>query len=81
MLTISSSKVYVDLYSALSRLISKALVLRLTVSVEHGLVADRQTHEYGIYRASIALRSKKMTVLDGKYSAKPKTRPTWPTIR
>jgi len=34
------------------------VILRLATSVEHCLVTDRQTHEYGIYHASMALRGK-----------------------
>jgi len=30
------------------------MILHLAISVEHRLVTDRQTHDYGIYRASMA---------------------------
>jgi len=30
------------------------MILELTVSVEHQLVTNRQTHNYGIYRANMA---------------------------
>ena len=30
------------------------VILRLAVSVEYRLVIDRQTHDYGIHRASMA---------------------------
>ena len=33
---------------------------RLAVSVEHRLVTDRQTYDYGIYRASMASRGKNL---------------------
>jgi len=51
------------------------VILRLALSVEHGLVTDRQTHEYGIIALAWRHMVKKMTVLDGKDLAKPKN---WP---
>jgi len=38
------------------------VILRLAVSAEHRLMADRQTHDHGIYRASMASRGKNGTI-------------------
>jgi len=45
------------------------LVLRLAVSADHRLVTYRETHDDGIYRASIASRCNKMNsfVFDAQY--------------
>jgi len=37
------------------------VIVHLAISVEHRLVADRQTHDDGIYYASMASRSKNQT--------------------
>jgi len=34
--------------------------IRLAVSVQHRLATDRQTHDDGIYRTSMALRGKNL---------------------
>jgi len=34
------------------------VILRLAVSIKHRLVTDRQTHDDGIYRASMASHGK-----------------------
>jgi len=41
-----------------SRMLTGASIVNLVVSVEHRLVTDRQTHDYGMYRPSMASRGK-----------------------
>ena len=49
------------------------VILRLAVLVEHRLVTDRQTHDDGIYRASVASRDKNSdflySITNVKYAA------------
>ena len=62
------------------------VILRLAVSVEHRLVIDRQTgrqtHDDGIYCASIELRGKKTFTLERCMDQKPvcSVSPTWITV-
>jgi len=42
------------------------LIIHLAVLVEHRLVTDRQTHDYGVYRASMASRCKNEVLSNGQ---------------